>query len=170
MANGIDQFIGSLSKGGMRPTLFEVALNSPFGDYDDITFKCKATSVPAENIGVIEVPYKGRTAKIAGDRTYNEWTITIIGEEGLQVRKTFEEWMKNINDPEANVSAVNRPQDYMVSGTITTLSKDGTESAQYELRGVWPSVINEVALAWDSVDTLAEFDVTLQLQYFVRIK
>ena len=173
MSFKVDDFIASLQKGGMRTSLFKVTIAPPAGvnQAEDITFKCKATSIPGSELGIIEVPFMGRKAKIAGDRKYGEWAITIIAEEGNQSHKMFMDWMDLIQDSVDNVAAAaGVPSDYMVNGTITTYSKNGSEDTQYEIRGAFPSSVGELALAWENEDQIGEFETTLQMQYFVRVK
>lgn len=165
----IDSFISKLAKGGQRLNLFRVTMNSPDATVpDQFSFMAKATSLPGTNQGVIEVPYMGRTYKIPGDKTFNEWSITVMDDEGLPIRQFFEAWSDKINSNKDNITSDVNPFNHMSDCTIEALTKDGNVSATYKMHGVWVSSIGEVAMAWDSNDSIAEFDVTLQVQYFER--
>lgn len=165
----IDSFIGALRSGGQRVNLFRITMNSPDAPVpDNFSFMAKASSLPGTNQGIIEVPYQGRTYKIPGDKTFNEWNITVMDDEGLPIRSFFEEWSDKINSNRENLTSNVNPFSHMADCTIEALTKDGNVSATYTMKGVWPSAIAEIAMAWDSNDSIAEFDVTLQVQYFER--
>lgn len=166
----IDTFIGSVAHGGFRGNLFQVTVNSPYGDSEDFTFKCKAANIPPKNTGVINIPYMGRDYKVPGDTTFDAWNVTVIADEQLLVRKTFEDWMDAINSGETNLSVNSNAFSHMVNGTITTFSRDGSVSNVYEIRGLFPSNIGEMALDWSTKDSVSEFPVTFNYQYYVRIQ
>ena len=172
MSFKIDDFIASLQKGGMRTSLFKVTMAPPAGVSvgEDLTFKCKATSIPGSELGVIEMPFMGRTAKIAGDRKFGEWTISVIAEQGNLTHRMLNDWLDLIQDAEGNLSSVQTPQNYMVTATVQTYGTDGKEDQTYEMRGCFPSNVGEIALAWENQDQVGEFDATFQMQYFVRVK
>lgn len=167
---GIDSFISSLQRGGMRPNLFKVSIQSPYGNYDEFEFRCKATSIPGKTTGIIPVPFMGIDAKIPGNPTYEDWNCTVLSDEGLEIRRTFEDWADAIINPETNNSTDSVVKNHMVNGTITAYNRDGTEGAQYEVRGIWPITVASLALSWDAKDTIGEFDVGFAVQYFVRLK
>jgi len=167
---GIDSFISSLQRGGMRPNLFKVSLESPYGNYDAFEFRCKATSIPGVTMSAIAVPFMGMDAKLPGNKTFEDWNCTVLSDEGLEIRRTFEDWSEAILNSETNRSGDSVVKNHMVNGTITAYNRDGTEGAQYEVRGIWPMTVASLALSWDAKDTIAEFDVGFAIQYFVRLK
>jgi hypothetical protein len=166
----IDSFISTVAHGGMRSNLFTVTVNSPYGDKDDFSFKCKAATIPQKNTGVISIPYMGRDYKVPGDTTFDAWNTTVFADEQLLVRKTFEDWMDAINNAELNTSVNSNAFAHMVNGTITTYSRDGSVANVYEIRGLFPSTIGEISLDWSTKDTVAEFPVTFNYQYYTRIQ
>lgn len=159
----INNFKGSF-KNLARPTLFRV---TGFGANNQLEFLCKAAQIPGETIGIIEVPYMGRKIKVGGDRIYTEWTITILNDEAYTLRTYFEDWTDLINDPESNVgSAI--IESYKQDGFIEQLGSDDSVIAKYKLIGCFPSEVSPIDVSFESNDTVEEFTVTLQLDYWVR--
>jgi hypothetical protein len=178
----ISQFKSALSGGGARPNLFEVELAKlPDGisgwDADNFRYMCKAAALPASNIASIDVPFRGRIFKVAGDRTFDTWTVTIINDEGFRLRNAFEDWMEKISKLSNNLGATN-PEAYMVDATVYQLgrgsiasSKDNTGSANsvlstYTFESIFPTNISAIDLSYDSSDTIEEFTVEFQVQSF----
>ena len=186
----LSQFKSRLSTGGARPNLFEANIVFPqdmtsFWGADaqeDFQFFCKATSMPASSIGVVDVPFRGRILKVAGDRTFEPWTVTVINEENFAVRNSFEKWANAINNLVTGTGEQD-PMKYMGSGEIRQLSRksggrfagdaeDLTTSSQtvtkvYEVKDIWPSEISSIDLSYDSSDAIEEFTVTFQVEYLV---
>ena len=186
----ISQFKTQLRRGGARPNLFEVditsstALNDVFWtgtDQDDFHFLCKATSMPTQTIGSVDVPFRGRILKVAGDRTFEPWTVTVINDEEFNVRSAFERWSDKINSMESGEGLVS-PNDYMEQGTIKQLGRTdiGTRDVgaaakagedgkgilySYKVQDIWPSEIGSIDLSYESSDAIEEFTVTFQVQY-----
>ena len=174
----ISQFKTQLRRGGARPNLFEVditsstALNDVFWtgtDQDDFHFLCKATSMPTQTNGSVDVPFRGRILKVAGDRTFEPWSVTVINDEDFNIRSAFEAWGRRINDLTTGVGIV-QPKDYMGSGTIQQLSRgvgpdDSKVLQEYMVQDIWPSEIGSIDLSYESSDAIEEFTVTFQVQY-----
>ena len=183
----ITDFRSKLTGGGARPNLFEVNLGNFGGDgstgglntniESEFRFMCKASSMPAQSIGSVEVPFRGRILKVAGDRTFEPWSVTVINDEDFKVRKGFEAWTEKINALATGVGEVN-PNNYMGNGTIKQLSRSatvaGNDEAQrvlheYKVEEIWPSEIGAIDLSYDSSDAIEEFTVTFQIQFFQSI-
>ena len=174
----ISQFKTQLRRGGARPNLFEVditsstALNDIFWngtDQDDFHFLCKATSMPTQTIGSVDVPFRGRILKVAGDRTFEPWSVTVINDEAFNIRSIFERWGDKINGLHDGVGLV-EPQSYMGNGTVAQLSRSqggdpGKTLQSYMLQDIWPSEIGSIDLSYESSDAIEEFTVTFQVQY-----
>jgi phage tail-like protein len=141
--------------GGFRPTLFEIQVAEQSG----IAFLCNATQVPAMTMGVIEVPYMGRKIKMAGDRTYAEWTTTLFVNEDFEVRNYLEKWQASINDPVTNIRDANWT-DYKKNATVRLYNKKGKVLREYTLQGCWPTDVGTIDLDWNTTDTLATYQVT----------
>ena len=185
----LSQFKSKLIGGGTRPNLFEVSIPtfptaiaeawSPGDDAENGIFKflCKATALPASNLGSIEIPFRGRTLKVAGDRTFDDWTVTIINDEDFKLRTAFERW-SNVMSRLDDATGVTNPTSYMTDGYVQQLgrgsqvgaaSNDGGESSvlrSYKFFDVFPITVGEIALSYDTTDQLEEFDVTFRYQYF----
>ena len=198
----LSQFKGRLVGGGARPNLFEVQMGlSPaakklitsnngsekFDEYD-FSFLCKAASLPASNIANIDIPFRGRTFKVAGDRTVEAWTITVINDESFNAYRTFQNWMQQIGQY-GDASGTVTPADYMGNAKVFQLgrstSKTETSSAfadliqgsggqspilaEYNFVDIWPSTVSNIDLSYDSSDTIEEFTVDFQVQYWYPV-
>jgi len=177
----ISDFKSALLGGGARPNLFEVELTTlPAGiswDSTSFSYMCKAASLPASNVANIDIPFRGRIFKVAGDRTIDPWTVTIINDEGFKLRNAFEEWADLIAKLENNMGATN-PEAYMVSAKVYQLGRGATPESmtnagtansvlkEYEFYNIWPSTVAAIDLSYDSTDTIEEFTVDFQVQSF----
>ena len=167
MAN-IDNFKAKLTGGGARPNLFKVICNFPAdagGDTELASFLIKGAGLPASVIAPIEVPYRGRKLKVAGDRTFEPWTITVINDEGFVIRNAFEKWMNSINEHIGNVGLLN-PNDYQTDMEVHQLGKDDTILKKVDLKGVFPTNLSQIELNYETNDTIEEYTVELQYQYW----
>lgn len=167
MAN-IDNFKAKLTGGGARPNLFKVICNFPAeaeGDAELASFLIKGAGLPASVIAPIEVPYRGRKLKVAGDRTFEPWTITVINDEGFVIRNAFERWMNSINEHLNNVGLIN-PNDYQTDMIVQQLGKDDSVLKTIDLKGVFPTNLSQIELNYETNDTIEEYTVELQYQYW----
>jgi hypothetical protein len=131
-----------------------------------VTFLVKAANIPASTIGVIEVPYRGRTLKIAGDRTFEPWTITVLNDRDFALRAKFESWSTKIQNLQQNKQEPKSIGEYQASGTVKQLDRRQKHVRAYQFQGIWPSNISAIDLAWDSNDTVQEYTVEFQVQYW----
>tara|TARA_R110000824_G_scaffold369844_1_gene559367 strand:- start:1435 stop:1956 length:522 start_codon:yes stop_codon:yes gene_type:complete len=164
----IDNFKAKLAGGGARPNLFKVTCNFPAfaqGDAELGSFLIKGASIPSGVVGVIEVPYRGRKLKIAGDRTFEPLSLTVINDTGFVLRNAFERWQNAIQDHERNSGAL-IPADYQMDLSIEQLGKDDAILKKYNFRGVWPSNVSTIELNFETNDALEEFTVELQFNYW----
>jgi hypothetical protein len=193
----ITTFKSALAGGGARPNLFEVrlptfpvaALNAgaTWGN-DQVTefeFMCKAAALPASNIAPVDVPFRGRILKVAGDRTFDTWTVTVINDEDFVIRNAFEYWMNGISKLNNNTGATN-PSSYMQNAEVYQLGRgaelgrfsqanNGGTSAgnsgvtplrSYKFYDIFPTNISQIDLSYDTSDTIEEFTVEFQVQYW----
>jgi len=169
MANlGVDDFKSKLIGGGARTNLFQVTPNFPGfagGDVELTSFMCKGASLPASTIAPIEVPFRGRKLQIAGDRTFEAWTITIINDGKMICRSAFERWMNGINSHEANTGLSN-PNDYMADMIVEQLDKAGESVKRYDIKGCFPTLLGAIDLSYDNEGVIGEFTVDLTYQYW----
>ena len=169
MAN-ISDFKAKLAGGGVRPNQFKVTMPVPGyaqvgGEIEDFAFLCKATSVPAHTIGSFTVPFRGRQIKVAGDRSYEDWSVTVFNDTSFKLRNAFERWQNGINNMTDGEGLTN-PTDYQVDAFVDQLDRNGSTLKSYTLRGVFPTDIAAIALAYDTNDAIETFDVTFKYQFF----
>ena len=171
----LTDFAAQMAQGGARANLFRVDLDpaGPIGSglTNKLSFLCKGSSVPASTLGIVNVNFRGRVLKIAGDRTFADWSITVINDHNWEIRTAFEEWSNKINHYIDNVSAVGTAavasaEKYTNDGTVHHLGRDGSIVASYVMRDCWPSEIAAIDLNYDSTDAIEEFTVTLQYQWY----
>ena len=159
-------------KQGVRPNMFQVDITFPGTNADQtlVSYMCKSAALPASNIGVIEVPFRGRTVKIAGDRTFDNWSATFINDKEMKSRAYFEQWLNQINTHKANTGAIQDPTAYGRSVVIRQLEKDnspaGSELRSYKLWYAFPISTSAIDLAYDSNDQIEEFSVEFQYSYW----
>jgi hypothetical protein len=203
MAKSISDFKSYLKKGGARPNLFLVRLNFPsqlsqVADIGTITssanlttqaeFMVKTAQIPASNIGTIEVPFRGRMLKVAGDRTFEPWSVTVVNDGQFQIRQAFEAWSRGINALTENVSQLGYGADggasYCVDMTVFQLSRDGQTPNRtpanpnnqgvdgmdviraYKFYDAWPSAVSSIDLSFEANDQIEEFTVEFQYNFF----
>ena len=169
MAN-INDFKAKLSGGGARTNQYKVVMPFPGyaqvgGEIEDLAFLCQAAELPGMEISKIEVPFRGRAIKIAGDRTIADWTIKVINDTNFKLRNAFERWMNGINNMTDNEGLTN-PVDYQVDAFVDQLDRNGNTIKSYTLRGVFPTNVNAIALDYTAKADLSETVVTLAYQYF----
>jgi hypothetical protein len=162
MAFNINQFKSELVGGGARPTLFQCQITNPINPAADIKvpFMVRAGGIPESVVGQYTVPYFGRQVKYAGDRTFADWTVTIINDEDFAIRNAMEEWMNFINSHDSNSRGL--PQQYKSTGQITQYSKDGSPLRTYIFEGMFPVSIDGIQMDWSQTDSIEEFSVTFQ--------
>ena len=130
------------------------------------TFLVKAANLPASTVGVVEVPFRGRTLKIAGDRTFEPWTVTVMNDENFLLRRKLEEWSRIIQSMPMNYQTATSIAEYQSNALVRQFDRQDAHSAAYEFVGIWPSNISAIDLAWDSNDTPEEYTVEFQVQYW----
>lgn len=185
----INDFKARLTGGGSRPNLFECLINFPdFIAADTIRdtnlrFMIKAASLPASNINVIDIPFRGRNLKIAGDRTFDPWTITVINDTDFKIRNSFEQWMNYINRHDDNAGVIT-PAAYQREMEVLQLGRGAVNSGgsngatlpatgntvpvlkRYKFYGCFPTAVSAIDLSYDSADSIEEFTVDLQVQWW----
>ena len=170
MAFNINDIKSELALGGARPSLFQVNMTNPITSAGDakFPFMCRAAQMPASTLGMIEVPYFGRKIKIAGDRTFAEWTVTIINDEDMKIRNSMEEWSNSINSHLGNVRRTGSagPALYKANASVTHFGKIGNQLRRYTFNGLFPTEVSPIDLDWNTTDTLEEFTVTFQYDHW----
>ena len=182
----IADFKTALAGGGARPNLFEVTITLPeaaktaVGNQLPANFLmlCKAANLPASNIASIDVPFRGRIFKVAGDRTFDTWQITVINDNDFAIRKVMENWMQHISQY-SDASGTTDPGTYMANATVTQLQRASsamttpekggagvTDAKQYIFQDIFPTNISAIDLSFDTSDTIEEFTVEFQVNYW----
>ena len=185
----LSDFKSRLAGGGARPNLFEVTLPSfpgaaaeywTEGDNESntkFTFLCKAAQLPASTVASVPVAFRGRELKVAGERTFDPWTVTIINDEDFGLRTSFEGWMNKLSKLN-DATGVTNPGSYMTNAFVKQLGRGfekfsetntGGESSvlrTYQFYDIWPSNVSAIELSYDSTNTVEEFTVEFQVQYF----
>jgi len=171
----ISGFKSKLAGGGTRPNLFEVemAFPNPIGIENDVKeksrFLVKAAALPASNITPIDVNFRGRILKIAGDRTFDTWTITVLNDVDFSIRSAFEKWMNFINKM-SDATGAQDPAEYQPDAYVHQLDRDGSTLRTYKFHDVFPTNISQIDLSYETVDAIEEFTVEMQVQWWEALK
>lgn len=169
MSFNVNDFRSRLVGGGAKASLFEVTIaNRINSSGDEVTrFMVQAAAIPESTLGVVEVPYFGRKIKIAGDRTFAEWTVTVINDEDFLIRNAMEEWMAGINSHIANQGVgQGAPRDYKSQAQIKQFAKDGAVLREYTFTGLFPTTVSPITMDWNTTDDIERFDVTFQYDWW----
>ena len=175
----ITEFRSRLAGGGARANLFEVEIAFPEELVidlnlvtDKVPFLVKAAEIPASNLGNIPVPYRGRVLPVAGDRTFDPWTVTIINDTDFQIRDAMEKWSNSINDLQTAQGSVD-PAVYQRSALVKQLSREGSNPGDpekvlrtYNFEGIYPSVVSSIPLDYGATDSIEEFQVTFNYLFW----
>ena len=177
----ITDFRSKLTGGGARSNLFEVSIpDFPTANNiqeRDIEFLVKAAEIPAANLGNIPVPFRGRVLPIAGDRTFDPWTVTIINDQKFNLRDVMEQWSNKINDLQFDVGDIN-PADYQTKAEVFQLSRQGGAAIsssggedivtlrQYDFEGIYPNAVSSIPLDYGATDQIEEFQVTFNYLFW----
>jgi hypothetical protein len=185
----ITGFKSRLAGGGARSNLFEISIPKfpdivSSWDNDTFTFMCKGAPIPAANVNPVDVSFRGRILRVAGDRTYDPWTITVINDENFKIRTAFEAWSNAINRMETG-TGVTKPDSYMAAaayvqqfgrGYDTGIESSTISNAQnsaevnpirtYVIHNIWPTNVSQIDLNWDSTDQIQNFTVEFQMTHW----
>ena len=173
----ISDFKSKLKGGGARPNLFEVELTFPsivgVQDENEVIensrFLVKAANLPASTVANIDIPFRGRILKIAGDRTFETWTITVINDTSFSIRSAFEKWMNTINKLNDGTGETD-PALYQVDAKVHQLDRDGRTLRKYVFKDVFPTNISAIDLNYETTDTIQEFTVEMQVHFYEAFK
>ena len=166
----IDDFKAQLKGGGARPNQFRVTIVPPIGivtglNVANSSFLCKASKLPGQTLGEIEVPFGGRKIYVAGDREFETWNSTFLNDTDFNIRNAIERWMNGINDLADNTGTI-VSSDYQSDLTVEQLDRDGTTIKSYIFRNAYPLTLADIELSYETVNALEEFEVTWRYQHF----
>ena len=173
----ISDFKSKLKGGGARPNLFEVELTFPsivgVQDENEVIensrFLVKAANLPASTVANIDIPFRGRILKIAGDRTFETWTITVINDTSFSIRSAFVKWMNTINKLNDGTGETD-PALYQVDAKVHQLDREGRTLRKYVFKDVFPTNISAIDLSYETTDTIQEFTVEMQVHFYEAFK
>ena len=172
MSLRVQEFRSQLEYDGARPNLFQLELTFPIlagGAQQKFTFMARASQLPGDTVNQIPVFYQGRELKHAGNRTFPEWTVTVINDEDFIIKDAFELWMSGLNSHAGNLRApgfIKGDGGYQQDGYITQLGKEGDFIKRYKIIGAFPVDVSPIELDWGANDQIEEFSVTLAYQWW----
>ena len=164
----VDDLKSRLPGGGARANLFRATVEFPGyanGDSNLISFLCKGAQLPASVVGQVDVPFRGQVLKVAGDRTYENWTVTIINDDLFKGRDAFERWMNGMNNNKLN-QGIPMPSVYQADMVVEQLTRDNLVSKTCTVRGAFPINVSAIDLSYDTTDAIEEFTVEFAYQYW----
>ena len=177
----IVDFKSRMTGGGARSNLFEVTIEYPDllglpadsdGPKATGEFLIKAAEIPASNLGNIPVPFRGRVLPIAGDRTFDPWTVTVINDTNFKIRDAMEKWSNLINDLQTSQGEIN-PEEYQTAAFVKQLSREGGDNPgpidilrEYRFEGIYPNVVSSIPLDYGATDQIEEFQVTFNYLFY----
>jgi hypothetical protein len=177
MAFSVNEFRSQMQGDGARPNLFEVtvpfpAFAVPGNAQTNMSFMCKTAQLPGATVGIVPVQYFGRELKFAGNRTFVDWTVSVINDEDFIIRNGFERWMNGINSHAGNLrnDAAQTPLGYSVDSEVRQYGKNGDVLKKYKFIGMFPTDLSPIDVDWGSNDTIEEFTVTFSYQWWESIE
>lgn len=172
MSFNIDTFLSNMGVGGARSNIFEasISMKGIQGDATNFQYLCKGISIPAQTIGNVIVNYQGRQIKYPGNKTFDDFTTTIINDEGYKIRNKVESWLKQINDHEENVraSAMANRSGYVADMKLQPYNRAGSVATTFNFINCFPVSLDAVDVAWDQNDAIMEFNVTWAFDYWTN--
>ncbi|MDP6585689.1 MAG: hypothetical protein QF704_06290 [Anaerolineales bacterium] len=165
MAN-LNTFVQKLAGGGARANQFEVSITGgPFAATDLFTFLCRGAQVPAQTIGEVPVPYRGRQIYVAGDRLFDAWTVTVFSDAAWNIRSQLEQWSNLMQNMGSDTTGATSPDAYYGTAEVRQMDRNEATVNTYSLYQIWPTVIDPIDLAYDTNDVIEEFGVTWRFNY-----
>jgi hypothetical protein len=173
MAFNVNEFRSQMQGDGARPNLFEVSMPFPAfalpgNAQTKMSFMCKTAQLPGSSVGSVPVQYFGRELKFAGNRTFADWTVSVINDEDFVIRNAFERWMNGINSHAGNLrnAAAATSLGYTVDSEVRQYGKQGDVLKRYKFIGVFPTDLSPIDVDWGSNDSIEEFTVSLSYQWW----
>lgn len=171
----ISDFKSKLTGGGARSNLFEVVLSFPqnvavdSAVLDKARFLVKAAPIPSSTVAYVDVAFRGRVLKVASDRTFESWSITVINDTDFSIRSAFEKWSNTLSNVSTGVGETN-PANYQSDAFIYQLDRDGSTLRAYHMYDIFPTSISAIPLSTESSNAIEEFTVELQFLWWEAIK
>lgn len=184
MAFRVQEFRSQMVGDGARPNLFRCTINFPTlatassatngfaassGAQTKFTFMARSAQLPGTSVGAVPLSYFGREVKFAGNRTFPEWTVTIVNDEDFVIRRAFEKWLSGVNSHAGNLrnpAFSTGAGGYQQDGKVYQYGKSGNILKTYNFIGMFPIDVSPIELDWASNDTIEEFAVTFAYQWW----
>src|SRR6056300_61108 len=170
MAFNINEIKSQLTFGGAKASLFQVQITNPINGIADLKtpFMVQAAAIPESTLGTIEVPYFGRKIKLAGDRTFAQWSVTVINDEDFLIRNAMEAWSAAINSHQGNLRGTGSasPAAYKSQAQVVQYSKTGDILRTYQFNGIYPQTVASIPVDWNTTDDIERFDVTFDFDWW----
>ncbi len=163
--SNLNEFVTNLAGGGARANQFEITIAAQHFSNGKFTFLCRSAQIPGMTVGEVPVPYRGRQIFVAGDRTYDAWTVTVFSDTAWSLRSSFETWSDKIAEMDESIKGAVAPNDYYGIAQVKQFDRAGGRKAYYVLQDVWPTAVDPIDLAYDTNDAVMEFSVTLRFNY-----
>ena len=168
----LSEFVGALKDGGARANQFEVVITGGpaalLTASQDFKFLCRSTTVPALTMGEITVPYRGRQIFVAGDRTFDTWTVGVFSDRDMYMRGAFEQWQAALGDIGGSTSRSSMgdsPSAYYGTALIKQKDRNDRTLRSYQLFDVWPTSVDAMEFNYETNDALMEFSVTFRFNH-----
>jgi len=172
----ITNFTSKLKGDGARPNLFQISMGLPAavdgtkGAPENLKFLAKSAQLPGSTLGIVPIYYQGREIKIAGNRTFADWTVTVINDEDFSIRNSIERWMNGINSHLNNKRELDTiglaAGNYKIDATVNQYGKEDKVIKSYNFVQMFPVDLSPIDLDWGTNDTIEEFTVTFAYQYW----
>jgi len=172
MAFNVQEFRAQLNLDGARPNLFQCSMSPPFnqgGADSKFSFMCKTSQLPGSTVNQVPVNYFGRELKFAGNRTFTEWTVTVINDEDFIIRSSFERWMNALDSHVGNLRAdgfLSGDGGYQRDAYVRQYGKQGNVLKLYKFVGMFPIDLSPIDLDWGANDTIEEYAITFAYQWW----
>ena len=169
--SNLNEFVTNLAGGGARANQFEITIAAAaFAADQKFTFLCRSAQIPGMTVGEVPVPYRGRQIFVAGDRTYDAWTVTVFSDTAWTLRNSFESWSHQVAHMEAEAIGATSPNLYYATAEVKQFDRAGGKRATYFLADCWPTTVDPIDLAYDTNDAVMEFGVTLRFNYMTHVE
>ena len=164
--SNLNTFVQNLAGGGARANQYEIQITGSPVPNGTFSFLCRSAQIPGMTVGEVPVAYRGRQIFVAGDRTYDAWTVTVFSDTAWSLRSSFETWSDKIAEMDESIKGAVAPNDYYGVAQVKQFDRAGGQPrATYMLSDVWPTTVDPIDLAYDTNDAVMEFSVTLRFNY-----
>ena len=162
MTLNINNFKSQLVDGGARANLFRIILNFPTyadGNVEKASFLCRAAQIPGATVGIVEVPFRGRMLKLPGDRTFEDWTVSIYNDNEFDIHSAMVRWQDGMNGFTTNTGFTN-PETMFADLRVQQLDREENVVKEFVIEDAFPTTLGAIELNYDQQTAIEQFDVT----------